>query len=127
MNMTITSIICNDIYLNWFTYHNSGDDLIKKIQESSALREYQDNKDELIKILQKNREWIRRLKLMRDLITHYSDLLGPRSIAHKAAFGEDEYAFVCYPSMPDDQRVVSYMHNTLTNLVQLIANVAKRR
>lgn len=107
------------------TYHNSGDDLIKKIQKSSALGEYQDNKNELIEILKNNREWIRRLKLMRDLITHYSDLPDSRSITHEAAFGEDEYAIVCYPSMPVDQRVVSYMHNTWSNLNKLKADVAK--
>jgi hypothetical protein len=54
------------------------------------------------------------------LITHYGDLIGFKSITHSAAFDEDEFATVCYPTMPDRERVTTFMNNTWINVTQLI-------
>jgi len=45
-----------------------------------------------IKIILSNKNWIKHIVFMRDLITHYSDLIGSSSITQKAEFDENEYA-----------------------------------
>jgi len=107
------------------TYHDYGYDLIEKIIKSSAFRDNENNKNEIIKILERNSKWVKKLVLMRNLITHYSDLLGSRSITHRAATSNEDYAVVCYPSMPDNERVTTFMNNTWSNLTTLITEVGK--
>ena len=52
------------------TYGDDGKDLVEKIQKTSSFRDYDYDKGLLIKIVQKNVNWISYLVNMRDLITH---------------------------------------------------------
>jgi hypothetical protein len=108
-----------------YTYHRDGEDLIDKIEKTSAHREYQEQKEAMIGIIQRNKNWIKHLVFMRDLITHYSDLLDSKSLTHRAAFDNDEYAIVCYPCMPNGERVTTFMNNIWTSLTRLINDVSR--
>ena len=106
------------------TYAEDGRDLIDKLKKSSAHRDYQEQKEEMINIIKSNENWIKQLVFMRDLITHFSDLIGFKSITHKAAFDENEYATICYPSMPNGERITTFMGCNWTNLTKLIESVS---
>ena len=101
------------------TYKNNGKDLIDKISKSSSQRNI-DNKSKIFEILDSNEQWIKNFVNMRNLITHYSDLIGFKSIIHSATSENDDYANIYYPSMPNKERVTTFMNNTWTNLIQLI-------
>jgi hypothetical protein len=107
------------------TYGDDGEKLVEKLRKSSAHRNHLEQKEEIIEIIENNENWVKKLVLMRDLITHYSDLVGFKSITHKAAFDNDEYAIVCYPSMPGGERVTTFMNNVWINLTQLINDVSR--
>ena len=51
-------------------------------------------------------------------------MIGFKSITHKAAFDENEYATICYPSMPNGERITTFMGCTWTNLTKLIESVS---
>lgn len=104
------------------TYTEDGKDLIDKIQKTSSHRDFALEKNQLITIIDTNREWISYFVNMRDLVTHFSDLINFQSSVHKASFSED--AEIYYPNMPDRKRVTQYMDETWTNLVNLIKNVS---
>lgn len=69
------------------TYANDGDKLIDKLQKSSAHRDSHENKQKLIQVLLKNKNWIKDFVNMRDLVTHFSDLIGFKSAIHTIAIG----------------------------------------
>jgi hypothetical protein len=107
------------------TFGEDGKDVIDQIIKSSAHRDHPEQKEEMIKIIKRSESWIRNLVFMRDLITHYGDLMGFKSITHSAAFDEDEFATVSYPTMPDRERVTTFMNNTWINVTQLIKEVSR--
>jgi hypothetical protein len=102
------------------TYGEDGRDLIDKLKKSSAHRDYQEQKEEMINIIKSNENWIKQLVFMRGLITPYSDLIGFKSITHKAAFDENGYATICYASMPNGERITTFMRYSWINLTKLI-------
>lgn len=83
------------------TYKENGDDLIDKLRKSSAFRNKPENKDKLITIIENNKIWVKNLVNMRDLITHFSDLIGFQSTIHSPSSEQHEYVNIYYPSMPN--------------------------
>jgi hypothetical protein len=106
------------------TYSDNGDDLIDKLRKSSAFRNKPENKDKLVTIIDNNKIWVKNLVNMRDLITHFSDLIGFKSTIHSPSSEEHEYVNIYYPSMPNRERVTTYMNNTWRQLVILITDVS---
>ena len=102
-----------------------GKDLIDKINKSSAFRQNEYNKKGIIEILKSNESWIKNFVNMRDLVTHYSDLIGFKSVIHSPTTENDNYANIYYPSMPNKERVTTFMNNIWINLADLINNISK--
>ena len=107
------------------TFGDDGKEIINRIRKSSAHRDRQIQKEEMIEITKANENWVRNIVFMRDLVTHYGDLIGFRSITHGAAFDEHEFATICYPTMPSGERVTTFMNKTWTNIIELIKEVSK--
>jgi hypothetical protein len=61
---------------------------------------------------------------MRDEVTHYSDLEGLTGFFIKKSNGNDRFATIYYPAMPDGERVSKYMDKTWTNICNLIQESA---
>jgi hypothetical protein len=61
---------------------------------------------------------------MRDDVTHYSDLEGLSCFLIKRSNGNDRFATIYYPAMPDGERVSKYMDKTWTNMHNLIQESA---
>lgn len=104
------------------TYGDNGKDLIDKIQKTSSFRDFEHDKELLVKIIRENINWVSYLVNMRDLITHFSDLINFQSHVHQASFSQS--AKIYYPRMPDDKRVIQYMDETWQNLVNIINEIS---
>ena len=64
---------------------NEGDEIIKQIRirvESGHVKDNKDNYDELNRIIEKNKYWIKDLVDMRDDVTRFSDLEGMSCFIH---------------------------------------------
>jgi hypothetical protein len=105
------------------TYSDDGNDLIDKLRKSSAFRNNAENKEEMIKVIERNKDWIKDLVNMRDLITHFSDLVGFKSAIHSPSSQDNEYVNIYYPSMPNLTRVTTYMNDILLKIFTLISEV----
>jgi hypothetical protein len=108
------------------TYANDGDDLIDKLGKTASYRDKPIKKKEMISIIDRNKNWVKDLVNMRDLITHFSDIIGFKSIIHSPTSNDNEFANIYYPSMPNKERVTTFMNHTWTKLVQLIRDVNKK-
>ena len=50
-------------------------------------------------------------------------MLDFKSIIHSATFDDANYANIYYPSMPNKERVTTFMSNSWKNLTQLISDI----
>lgn len=106
------------------TYADDGKDLIDKLNKTSAFRNNIENKDKMVTLIEKNQIWIKEIVNMRDLITHFSDLIGFKSTIHSPSFEDKEYVNIYYPSMPNLTRVTTYMNEIWCKLKTFISEVA---
>jgi hypothetical protein len=109
------------------TWGNEGDEIIKQIRirvESGNVKGNKNNYDELNKIIEKNKYWIKDLVDMRDDVTHFSDLEGMSCFIYESVDERAAKAKIFYPSLPDGQRVSKYMEGIKKNLQDLIKEIS---
>lgn len=109
------------------TWGNEGDEIIKQTRirvESGNVKGNKNNYDELNKIIEKNKYWIKDLVDMRDDVTHFSDLEGMSCFIHESVDERAAKAKIFYQSLPDGQRVSKYMERIKKNLQDLIKEIS---
>jgi len=62
----------------------------------------------LQKVIDNHDQWYENFNAMRNLVTHWGDLLNFKSTTHKPAI-DQEFARIFYPQMPDKKKVTRYM------------------
>lgn len=102
------------------TFGNKGKELIKEL-ESKANKKYPKYINQIIQIIESNYPWIKNIIEVRDEVAHFSDIEGLSCFTIKRVEVTDLEVTVYYPSMPDGQRVSSFMDDTWFKLRKLIA------
>jgi hypothetical protein len=101
------------------TFGDKGKGLIREL-ENKANRKYPEYVVQIIQIIESNFNWIRNLIEVRDEVAHFSDIEGLSCFMIKKVGVTDLEVTVYYPSMPDGQRVASFMDDTWLKLRKLM-------
>jgi hypothetical protein len=78
----------------------------------------------LQQVIDNHAQWYENFNSMRNLVTHWGDLLNFKSTTHKPAI-DQQYARIYYPQMPDGKKVTRYMKEIWNSLDNLIVEVGK--
>lgn len=94
--------------------------LLKRIRDNAL----EDNRTTrgLIKLINANNKWYDNFSDMRNLITHWGNLLNFTSTLHRPSI-DNEYVVICYPKMPNGKKVTAYMEEIWENIAKLVEDV----
>ncbi len=94
--------------------------LLRRIRESK-LKNTPINQD-FIKLINENMVWYDQFNSLRNLITHWGDLLNFEPLTHHATLTQN-IARISYPKMPNGTTVKRYMENTWKTIESLIKDI----
>lgn len=81
----------------------------------------------LKQVIDNHAQWYKNFNAMRNLVTHWGDLLNFKSTTHKPSI-DQEFARIYYPQMPDKKKVTRYMDelwNSLNILIDEVGEIIK--
>jgi hypothetical protein len=117
----IIALVIRDHSFDSFIYS-----LIDKLKNSTFLTE--SLKDELSVVIKNSFVWYNDFNSMRNLITHWGNLINFSSLTHGSTLMEDT-AKISYPKMPNGITVTNYMTTIwekLKSLIRDIGNIVKK-
>ncbi len=108
--------------INDYSFDSYGKFLSTKLKSSNTNNISRNSK--LRQMIDSHDQWYENFSAMRNLVTHWGDLLNFKSTTHKPAI-DQEFARIFYPQMPDKKKVTRYMTEVWNSLSNLIAEVGK--
>lgn len=107
---------------NDYSFDSYGKFLSTKLKSSNTNNISRNSK--LRQVIDSHDQWYENFNAMRNLVTHWGDLLNFKSTTHKPSI-DKEFARIFYPQMPDKKKVTKYMTEVWDSLSNLITEVGK--
>jgi hypothetical protein len=105
-----------------YSFDSYGSFLLTKLSKENPINNSINNR--LHTVINNHSGWYENFNAMRNLITHWGDLLNFKSTIHKPAI-DQEFARIYYPQMPDKKKVTRYMNELWNSLKSLVDETGK--